>query len=76
MAVLLESGKKKTLCQRIWLIHMLAVWLGCYRRVTQCEHQGADCADAGCPLMRCAGKDELQVVGVIVWTRGMLRPKI
>lgn len=43
--------EKTTTCKRIWLIHMLAVWLGCYHQVTQCEHQGADCADADCPLM-------------------------
>lgn len=44
-----------------WLCD-LAVIIG----VTQCEHQAADCADAGCPLLGGAEKVELQVFGVKV----------
>lgn len=47
---------------------MLSVLPACYHRGTQCEHQGADCADAVCPLMQGARKDDLQVVGVIAAT--------
>lgn len=55
---------------------MLAVWHCCYHRVTQCEHQWADCADVDCPLMVCVGENGVQVVGVILWTRGMGRHMI
>ncbi|TKS73617.1 Pleckstrin -like proteiny domain-containing family A member 5 [Collichthys lucidus] len=48
------TGHRKTpACEKgIWPIHMLAVRLGCYHQVTQCEHREADCADVDCPLTR------------------------
>lgn len=51
---------------------MLAAWLRSCHRVTQCEHQWADCADAGCPLMICVGEDGVQVAGVTVWTHHVI----